>query len=137
MMKIATNDFSIISESDQGNCRLLYKSDGIMELQCDDDFVFDVEHIKMLVEKRGEMSNKHKFLQLTIAGKYSSVTKEGRDFMATEENLKYTLAEAIVIQSLAQRILGNFYLKFNKPKVPTRIFTDKAKAEIWLKAVVL
>jgi hypothetical protein len=46
------------------------------------------------------------------------------------------VADAFVIDSLAQRILGNFYLKFNKPQFPTRFFNSKEEALIWLEAFV-
>ena len=63
---------------------------------------------------------------------FLSINKEGRDYSTTPAAEKYTLANAILIDSLAKKILFNFYLKFNKPKVPLRAFQLKSQAFEWL-----
>lgn len=45
----------------------------------------------------------------------------------------YSQADAFVIHSVAQRILGNFYVRVFRPERPTRFFTDQAEALKWLK----
>lgn len=126
-----------IAETDLGHSKLVLRSDGILVMYCDEETVYDVAHIKEIIEATGKMTGGKKCAQLTMAGKYSSVSREARDFVATDEAVKYTSCEAYVIQSLAQRILGNFYLKFYTPKVPTRIFTNLEKAEEWLREMRL
>jgi hypothetical protein len=42
-------------------------------------------------------------------------------------------AVALVIASPLSRMIGNFYLGFNRPRVPTRLFTDAGEAEQWLR----
>ncbi len=134
-MQLTYNKPEIKAEIDLGHSKLVFRSDNVLEMICDDDAVYDVKNIRQIILETGKLTGGKKCMQLTIAGKYSTVSKEGREYAATEEAVEFTIAEAYVIQSLAQRILGNFYLKFNKPKVPTRLFTDKDKAEKWLKSV--
>ena len=43
-----------------------------------------------------------------------------------------TIADALVIKSLAHKMLANFYVKINKPIKPTKIFTIQEKALNWL-----
>jgi hypothetical protein len=38
----------------------------------------------------------------------------------------------MVIKILGQRILGNFYIKFQKPMIPTKIFNNHEDALEWL-----
>jgi hypothetical protein len=71
---------------------------------------------------------------LHIIGKYMNATKEAREFGASAEGLKNSIAEAYVFDSLPHRIIANFYIKFNKPTVPTKFFKTKIEAEVWLKA---
>lgn len=52
--------------------------------------------------------------------------------MATDESTQFSIVEAYVISSLAHKILGNFYMRMNKPSVPTRFFTEIKIAEEWL-----
>ena len=46
-----------------------------------------------------------------------------------QENL---IAQAVLVNSMATRIAGNFYIRFNKPPKPTRIFTNPEDAKSWL-----
>lgn len=58
-------------------------------------------------------------------------TKEARDYMANEGN-DLVLASAILVSSPVLRMMANFYIMVNKPKNPTRMFTDKDGAVEWL-----
>ena len=60
------------------------------------------------------------------------ITREAREESAKEEYMKYLNALAIVSDLLAHKLLGNFFIKFNKPAKPTRFFTNKNKATEWL-----
>jgi hypothetical protein len=71
---------------------------------------------------------------LTIAAPYGNIDGDAREYMASPEATMYSSAEAFVITSLGHKILANFYLKVNKPGVPTRFFNDIRLAEEWLKA---
>ena len=52
----------------------------------------------------------------------------------TEDNeLLLQIAEAFLLTSLAQKILINFYIRFDKPLVPSKVFTNKEKAIEWLR----
>lgn len=58
-------------------------------------------------------------------------TKEARDYMADEGN-DLVLASAILVTSPMLRMMANFFISVNKPKNPTRMFTDIASALEWL-----
>ena len=63
---------------------------------------------------------------------FSDVSPEVRVYAASREENKHTLADAIVISGFSQKILADFYLKFNKPVSPTKIFNKLDKAVDWL-----
>jgi len=42
------------------------------------------------------------------------------------------LAEALLIKSLAQRIMANFFIKFGKHHHPSKVFTREEVAIKWL-----
>ena len=46
---------------------------------------------------------------------------------------KVRKAEAFVVESLANRLIANFYIKFNRPKNPTKIFNKMESALAWLR----
>jgi hypothetical protein len=58
-------------------------------------------------------------------------TKEARDYMANEGN-DLVIASAIIVGSPVIKMMANFFIMVNKPKNPTRMFTDNGSALEWL-----
>ena len=70
---------------------------------------------------------------LKIPGKYSTIDKSVREFISSKEGMQCSAAEAMVTTDLPQRIIGNFYMRVNKPIKPTAFFDTEEKAVEWLK----
>jgi hypothetical protein len=51
---------------------------------------------------------------------------------ASELGHGYFVASAIISDSLATRFFVNFFIKFNNPKVPFKMFADETSAKQWL-----
>lgn len=61
-----------------------------------------------------------------------SQTAEARAHFSGPEGRQVTAAVALLVASPLSRAVGNFYLGFNRPSTPTRLFTDAREAETWL-----
>ena len=61
-----------------------------------------------------------------------SISREARAFYASEGS-RYAIAVALVVGSPLSRMLGNFFLGFNRPTVPTRLFSSTDEAASWLR----
>ena len=61
-----------------------------------------------------------------------AITREAREFFADPEVRKHTIAQAFLIDSGVSKVLGNFYLRVNKPPFPTKLFTSEESAVAWL-----
>lgn len=109
-----------------------FRDDGIVQVDFADELLLDVGECKELIRNYSTVLGDKKVPILHVVGKYMNVTKEAREFGASNEGLKHSIAEAYVLSSLAHKILANFYIKFNKPKVPTQFFKTKEEATIWL-----
>jgi len=59
---------------------------------------------------------------------------EARAILAGPAAARVSGAVALLIGSPLSRVLGNFYLRFNRPETPTRLFSAEAEAEAWLKS---
>lgn len=57
---------------------------------------------------------------------------EARAYLAGPEATRVANAVALLIESPLSRMVGNFYLGFNRPEVPTRLFTSEGEALAWL-----
>ena len=94
--------------------------------------VLDLAGTKIAVDLRVKVSNATSFPMLVDARKVKSITKESRDYLASDEGTKYLLATGLLLDSTIGRFLGNFFLQINKPKVPLKLFTDETEALNWL-----
>ncbi|HSH67580.1 MAG TPA: hypothetical protein VLB84_17700 [Bacteroidia bacterium] len=83
-------------------------------------------------EAAQSLTNNTKHLLLVDAHANVYISKEARAYSA-ELKPNAPIAMAIVVTSTANRLIGNFYINFNKPKVPTKLFSTEEKAIEWLK----
>lgn len=58
-------------------------------------------------------------------------TNEGRAYSKENEFSFPKICNAYVVKSLAHKLIANFYLKFNKPFYPSKVFTTMDEAEAW------
>ena len=75
--------------------------------------------------------------KLVVTGANTEITKEARLF-GHEASLRVkhnVIAEAIIVHSLYQKMVINFYSKFIKDNYPTCFFVDIEKAKDWLKSI--
>ncbi len=77
-----------------------------------------------------------KFYNIFEFERFSDVEPEVRAWAARNSGNKFTLADAIVINSLPHKILADFYMRFNRPAKPTRIFSDFDKAVLWIETLI-
>jgi hypothetical protein len=112
---------------------ITWRSDGILKIVIKPKAHITLEDSKEMFEilKRFTKGTKD-MLVMSIAGAESTNDPEVRDFSASEECSRYTKGEAIVLQSLAHKLIINFILKFYKPNRPMKMFIDEEEAVKWL-----
>jgi len=65
-----------------------------------------------------------------------STKKELRDYMSGDELTAIITATAIITGSGLSKIVGNLFLSFSRPQIPTKLFSDEAKAVEWLQQYI-
>lgn len=112
-----------------------FRSDGITIIRLDDNA--EVKLQDSLAQHRLLKENYDgikKYRLLIKPGKYSSITQEAREFASTPDANHMTLGTAVIIRSLAQRIVINFMINFiQKQNMKMRMFESEEKALEWLK----
>ncbi|MCE3280598.1 MAG: hypothetical protein K0S44_2789 [Bacteroidetes bacterium] len=126
------SDFEITKKQEFDASILTLRSDGILNIHMKANKILKQSDGEDIVKGLAEMGNGKKFLLLFTAGEDTSVSTEARYYASTPEANKFTIASAFVVKSIAQKLLGNAYVTFNKPITPTRIFTDESDAVRWL-----
>jgi hypothetical protein len=59
-------------------------------------------------------------------------SREARDYFTSVNAAEATTAVALVVGSPISRVLGSFFLRFEKHRFPTALFDDETKAIHWL-----
>lgn len=108
------------------------RKDGIVQVNIEPYYHVAVDDVKIIVRAAHELANYKKHIILILAGSNSIPTDDARAYLASIDCNPLAIAEAYVITSLAQKIIGNFYLNFNKPVIPTKIFNYEDEAVKWL-----
>ena len=105
---------------------------GYYEIFVNENVEFSVDDFQQLLESQKKLGGKQ-LPVLIICSNHVSTDIELLKSLSKNANNPFTKADAFVITSMAQRILGNFYVKINKPERPTQLFSDKSEALGWLK----
>jgi len=77
-----------------------------------------------------DLANGDTYVTIFDARTVASISKEARDAFAVSPK---RIAAAILTNSIANRLVGNFFIKNHKPIYPTRIFSDVDEALNWVK----
>jgi hypothetical protein len=86
-----------------------------------------------IAEAREQLSDGVARLVLITANSKNVIpSPKGREFLATSGRSKYIIANAIVIGSISQKLMINFFIKINKPVIPTKFFDNNQNAIDWL-----
>lgn len=109
---------------DNSTVEVIFKSDAVIGL----------DQIKHTFNQLHQLTGDKPHKKLIITGRRTEITKDARLFGMEEAKRigEYVKAEAIVVHSLYQKMVINFYRRFIDSKYPTRFFTDIDKAKEWL-----
>ena len=103
----------------------------IVEVFLDGPVVVELEDMKEIMSIRAEMVGDSDFTILVNAKEGASVTKTARKYLADDINPK-KIASAFVANSALMVGLVNFYITFNQPARPAKLFSSKDEASNWL-----
>lgn len=89
----------------------------------------DIAEMKMINRK---LVPQGKYALMICASDPFQITSEARKLSTSKDFSADRIALALVSDSSANKFLGNFFINFNKPVNPTKIFTDEVEAIGWL-----
>jgi len=95
----------------------------------------DLEVAKKGLEARKKLFNKEPYWIFMDMRGLKSVTSEARRFYSSDEGNHNCMGTAALTEDALTRIIGSFYINFNRPKIPFKLFSTKEKAFQWLHAL--
>lgn len=133
---IATSHL-ILKEIDLIDVNLKLISNNIVYVHLKDNCEININWQEKMLKVYEEITEGKRMHFLFTAGDGVSITKEARDNATKIEDQSLIGASAVVVDNLAYKLIANFYLKFNKPKRPYKVFSNKSEAVLWLKTIIL
>jgi hypothetical protein len=125
-----------ITEIDLSEVNVSLKSNGIVYVTFKENCVLDISLQLKLLEVYHQVTNGKltPFIFLTSADGIT-VTKEARDNATSLEDQSPLSASAVIVNNLAYKLIANFYMQFNKPKRPYKVFSNEIDGINWLKSL--
>src|SRR5688572_7774550 len=105
-----------------------------VELHYHPNIRIGIDDIRHLFQKLYEVTEQKRLKRLIVVNPNTSLDISARSYLQEENKSKrhIIIAEAVVVNNLAQKMAVNFYLKFIKDSYPLRYFTDIESARNWL-----
>lgn len=107
-------------------------ADSIFHLKIEDGCELELEDALQIHSYFLQFSGGKKYTVLLDAGKFFSISPEARFLIASEEYTRDRLAMAFVTNSLAGKLVCNFFIRHHRPASPSKIFSDLGDAYSWL-----
>lgn len=128
------NNLTIVREiTEDGFFHAIFYDNGVIELVWDKSVeTIEIEHLDKAREAFKELGGGKEMPIYFSTHEFLHVSDVARKHAATKEYTKYTLANAVYIDSLAMRILLHVFNTFNKPTKPTKGFENRDNAIKWL-----
>lgn len=111
--------------------RIWLGDDGIMRIECPQDYHLTLEDIQDLNRRHREISCEYRPL-LAYGETVAAAEHEAQQFASNKEVVEVVSALAIIVNSFFTRALAEIFMKFHKPPYPTRVFNREADALAWL-----
>ncbi|PHR34991.1 MAG: hypothetical protein COA38_03405 [Fluviicola sp.] len=106
-----------------------------VEIRIDQDIDFELDDAIRMNQIIQEIGASRILYHLTIFGNRTAPSKQARTYSLSEIGSRFKKAEAIVVQSLSQKMVFNFMINAEHPSVRTKLFTDRDNARKWLQSL--
>jgi hypothetical protein len=105
---------------------------GIVFIRIKQGAILDLVKIREINEAKNKLVDDRRHAVIFIAHESAVMTKEARNYSATDEVFKNAVCKAIVVKSTTHRIITNYFIHFLKPKAPVKMFNSEQKAIEWV-----
>ncbi len=131
---VLTEKYSVLESHRDRISTVEFWDNEIIFIKIDDNSEVGVEDAKMQhVFLLSKYDGKNKHIILVEPGRYTTISKEAREFSERPESNEMTAKTAVMVRSLSHRILINFIIGIIRQQtMKMRMFDNKSKAIEWL-----
>src|SRR5687768_11667251 len=108
--------------------KLWVRDDGITHVVALPNLLETLEDAKEIIAATAKI-NHGKPVPVLVDTRFGlGIDRESREYYSSKEGLLVTKALALLVGSPFTRVMANFFIGFNQPAVPTRLFTSEEEA---------
>jgi hypothetical protein len=111
----------------------LEKRDGIIWIIIKEDAEMDVKEVKEFTVICEKLSGNKPYILISDARVNLSITSDARKAAASKEISPLLVANAVLVNNVAVRMVANFFTTVNKPHFKYKVFNEEQEAINWLK----
>jgi hypothetical protein len=116
---------------DLGKSTLTFEKDQVAHLHIKANQIVETDEVKAIFEVINGKNGR--FRLLVTADEQAALSPEAREYASSAESTDKIVADAVVVQNYSHEMTANFFIRFNKPNRPTRLFKHRDEAYEWLK----
>jgi hypothetical protein len=98
-----------------------------------EDAELDVKEVKEFTSMCEKLSGNKPYFLISDARVNLSITTEGRKAAASRTISPLLVANAVLVNNVAVRMVANFFTAVNKPHFKYKVFNEEQEALAWLK----
>src|SRR5574337_1480582 len=104
----------------------------LLRVEYKPDVFVDVAELEENLQAYRKLMKAEKGYFLIVANLGTDMSAAARNLYATKERASFKIAEAFVLASMAQRLIGSFVVRVQHPKHLIRFFNSEEEAKKWL-----
>ena len=108
--------------------------DNVLLLEIHENEIIDAEDIHLIYQEYHSLIGENEYVVAVYANPFSSISDEAKKISAEEYASSKRKKVALISNNLAHVLVIKFYVIWNKPKTPIKIFKSEKKAFAWLKS---
>jgi hypothetical protein len=115
---------------DLGKSTLTFEKDQVAHLHIKANQIVETDEVKAIFQVINGKNGR--FRLLVTADEQAALSPEAREYASSAESTDKIVADAVVVQNYSHEMTANFFIRFNKPNRPTRLFKHRDEAYEWL-----
>ncbi len=133
-MTLDAEKYFVVESIEDRASKVEFWNNDIICIKLKDNIQIELEDAKkQYLFLKSKYDGIHKHIILVEPGLDTTISKEAREFSAKPESNEMTAATAVIVKSLAHKILINFIIKFtHQQTMKMKMFDDKQEAINWL-----
>lgn len=124
---------NVVNKISVGVFTVSLRTDGLVHVHGAGEEIDLPGYIK-LVEEIAKMTSGKKAPILCTSDEFFIPNEDVRKYLTKPESNPYSLATALVVSSISQKLVGNFFMTVMKPTRLIRIFNSREDAIKWLRS---